>query len=92
MTVYLIILLAIGVAGRQSQRYYAHVLGAVGAWIVLMPTALWLANRMEIATWGSLDFLLIGLAWAIPVVIIAMGYERNAIYRLFPRRPRTTDK
>ena len=92
MALYLIILLAIGVFGKQPHRYYAHVLGAVGAWLVLMPAAAWLSDRMESPTWGFLSFLLMGLAWAIPVVIIANGYERQALYRLIPKRSETTGK
>jgi hypothetical protein len=92
VALYLIILLAIGVVGKQSQKYYAHVLGSVGAWMVLMPTALWLSERMESPTWGFLNFVLMGLAWAVPVVIVANGYERRPMYRLFPRRAHTTEK
>ena len=92
MALYLIILLAIGVFGKQPHRYYAHVLGAVGVWLVLMPAAAWLSDRMESPTWGFLNFLLMGLVWAIPVVIIANGYERKALVRLIPKRYQTTGK
>jgi len=90
VAIYLIILIAIGVVGNQPRRYYAHILAAVAAWIVLMPSALWLSSKMDPAAWGVLDFLLTGAAWAIPIVIIASGYERKDIYRLIPRRRPTT--
>jgi hypothetical protein len=82
--------LAIGVAGKQSHRYYAHVLAAVGAWILLFATAAWLSEKLDPTNWGFLGFLLNGLAWAIPIVIIANGYERKPIARLFPRRIRSS--
>ena len=91
MAALLIVLLVIGVVGKQSRKYYAHVLGAVGAWIVLMPTALWVSSWIENPMVGILGFLFHGLAWAIPIVIIATGYESEAMYRLIPRR-RTSGK
>ncbi len=90
MGLYLIILLVIGVIGKQSQRYYTHVLAAVGVWLILAPTALWLSARTESADWGFLGFLLMGVSYAIPIVIIAIGYEGKAIQSLIPRRRGTS--
>ena len=47
---------------------------------------------MESPTWGFLDFIVFGLAWAIPIVIIASGYEGQAMYRLIPKRFHNTRK
>jgi hypothetical protein len=57
-------------------------------WIVLMPLTLWLGEMMESPTWGFLDWILGMLAWAIPGVVIANGYEREALYRLIPGKRR----
>ena len=92
MAALLIVLLVIGVVGKQSRKYYAHVLGAVGAWIVLMPTALWVSSWIENPMVGILGFFFHGLAWAIPIVIIATGYESEAMYRLIPRRRNASGK
>ena len=93
MGLYLVILLIIGVVGRQSQRYYVHVLAAVCAWLVLLPMALWLSSISESANWGFVGFLLMGISYAIPIVIVAIGYERRSLVPLIPRRARaSTDK
>ena len=92
MAFYLIILIAIGVAVNQPRKYYAHILAAFGAWMLLMPTAMWMSERMESSSWGYLSFLLNGLAWAIPIVIIANGYERKELYRLIPKRREPSGK
>ena len=85
MFILVVILLAIGVLGKQPHKYYFHALIAVGVFMVLLPLSLWVNVAMiDVPSWWFFGFLSSGLAYAIPIVIVAAGYERKAIPRLIP--------
>jgi hypothetical protein len=82
---FVIIGLAIGVFGKQPHRYYVHLLISAGILFVLVAASLALnVVLLENPNWMWLSFIISGLAWAIPIVIVASGYERKALYRLIP--------
>jgi hypothetical protein len=82
-----VILLAIGVVGKQPHKYYLHTLIAVGVWFVLFALSAWIADILyDRVAWSFLNFPITGLVYAIPLVIVAAGYERRPIPRLVPRK------
>jgi hypothetical protein len=82
--IFLFITLAIGVAGRQPHRYYVHVLAATGALVTLSIAVAAVSSALESPSWVWLMFPAYGLVWAIPIVIVARGYDRAPLYRLIP--------
>ncbi|HEX6575641.1 MAG TPA: hypothetical protein VF042_11795, partial [Gemmatimonadaceae bacterium] len=73
MAAILIILLVIGVVGKQPHKYYLHVLIAAGVWLVLMTGAVWVGYTLAEGALGILGMLATAIAYAVPAVIIAYG-------------------
>ncbi|HEX6574790.1 MAG TPA: hypothetical protein VF042_07440, partial [Gemmatimonadaceae bacterium] len=59
---------------------------AAGVWLVLMTGAVWVGYTLAEGALGILGMLATAIAYAVPAVIIAYGYQKRPLYRLIPGR------